>query len=51
MNAPEDARVNGALDAARKKIHGCFDHFEVGASLTAMNPDFSRQADSAVICS
>lgn len=27
MNAPEDARVNGALDAARKEIQGCFDHF------------------------
>ncbi|KAF8491570.1 hypothetical protein F5888DRAFT_1807298 [Russula emetica] len=27
MNAPEDARVSGALDAARKEIQGCFDHF------------------------
>ena len=51
MNAPEDARVNGALDAARKEIQGCFDHFGVGASLSAMNPDASRQADSAVIYS
>jgi hypothetical protein len=51
MNAPEDARVNGALDSARKEIQGCFDHFGVGASFSVMNPDFSRQADSAVIYS
>lgn len=31
MNAPEDARVSGALDAARKEIQVCFDHFGVGA--------------------
>ena len=46
MNAPEDTRVNGALDAARKEIQGCFDHFGVGASLSAMNPDSSRQANN-----
>jgi len=33
MNAPEDARVGEALDAARKEIQGCFDHFGVGTSL------------------
>lgn len=51
MNAPEDARVNGALDAARKEIQGCFDHFGVGASLSAKSPDSFLQADSAVIYS
>ena len=40
MNAPEDARVNGALGAARKEIQGCFDHFGVGASLSAMESRF-----------
>jgi hypothetical protein len=48
MNAPEDARVNGALETARREIQGCFDHFGVSASLSAMNPDFSRQADNVV---
>ena len=51
MNAPEDTRVNGALDAARKEIQGCFDHFGVGTSLSAVNPDSSRPADIAVIYS
>ena len=37
MNAPEDARVSDALVAARKKIQGCFDHFGVGTSLSAIN--------------
>ena len=51
MNTPEDTRVNGALDAARKEIQGCFNRFGVGISLSVMNPDPSRQADSAVIYS
>jgi hypothetical protein len=33
MNAPEDVRVGEALDAARKEIQGCFDHFGVSTSL------------------
>jgi hypothetical protein len=51
MNAPEDARVGEALVAARKEIQGCFNHFEVGTSLSTMNPSSSRRADCSVIYS
>jgi len=45
MNAPEDARVNGALDAARKEIQRCFDHFELTSHWARYERIFKQAAE------